>query len=177
MGMYGCGLYIDGLSQGLSHWTDNWPLFSTYTPLTYTQAHSLEHITEDSGSIDLSDRVNALQLFYLSAGACLGRRGVHYVCKHLCIGVPGPCLLSDSAGVPFGGWVGAIVHWEGVWGGRWEVGEQEDPCWGWSVGWDWWCRASSPGALGASHLSLSCLWSCRGGQGSGLKHGLTLSCF
>lgn len=65
---------------------------------------------------------------YLSAGASLGRPGVHYVCKRLCIGAPGPCLLSDSVGVPFGGWEGAAGRWEGVWGGRWEAGELEDPC-------------------------------------------------
>lgn len=105
MGMYGCGLYIDALPQGLSHWTDNWPLFSTCTPLSRTQAHSLDLIT-DCRPVDVSAAVSALS--YLSAGACLGRRGVHYVCKRLCIGVPGPCLLSDSAGVPFGGWVGGI---------------------------------------------------------------------
>lgn len=57
-------------------------------------------------SIDSSDHVNAEQLFYLSAGACLGRHDVHYVCKRLYIGVPGPCPLSGSAGDPFGGWVG-----------------------------------------------------------------------
>lgn len=93
--------------------------------------HKLTVLTsEHCGSIDLSDTVNALQLFYLSAGACLGHHGVHYVCKRLCIGVPEPCLLSDSAEVPFGGWAGGIGHWEGAWGGRWEAGEQEDPCWG-----------------------------------------------
>lgn len=74
--------------------------------------------------------MNAVQRFYLSAGACPGRHGVRCVCKHLCTGARGPCLLSDSAGVPFGGWVGGIGRWEGVWGGHWEVGEQEDPCWG-----------------------------------------------
>lgn len=86
--------------------------------------------SEHCGPIGLSDTVNALQLFYLSAGACLGHHGVHYVCKRLCIGVPEPCLLSDSAEVPFGGWAGGIGHWEGAWGGRWEAGEQGDPCWG-----------------------------------------------
>lgn len=69
-------------------------------------------------TFDLSSQVNALKFFYLSAGACLGHHGVHYVCKCLCIGVPGPCPLNDSAGVPFGGWVGGAGHWEGVWGGR-----------------------------------------------------------
>lgn len=71
-----------------------------------------------------------MQLSYLSAGVCPGLRGVHYVCKRLCIGVPGPCLLSDSVGVPLGGLVGGVGRWEGVWGGHWEAGEQEDPCWG-----------------------------------------------
>lgn len=60
--------------------------------------------------------MNALQLFYLSAGACHGLRGVRYACKHLCIGVPEPCLLNDSAGVPLGGLAGGGCHWEGVWG-------------------------------------------------------------
>lgn len=41
MGMYGCGLYIDTVPQGLSHWTDRWPLFSTYTPFIYTEARSV----------------------------------------------------------------------------------------------------------------------------------------
>lgn len=72
--------------------------------------------------------MNAEQLFYLSAGACPERHDVHYVCKRLCIGVQGPCPLSGSAGDPFGGWVGGAGHWEGVWGGRWEAGEQEEPC-------------------------------------------------
>lgn len=80
--------------------------------------------------MDSSKHVNALQLLYLSAGACLGHRGVHYVCKRLCIGVPGPYLLSDSAGVLLGGLAGGAGHWEGVSGGRWEAGEREGPCWG-----------------------------------------------
>lgn len=67
-----------------------------------------------------------MQLSYLSAGVCL----VHCVCRRLCTGVQGPCLLSGSAEVPSEGWEGGTVHSEGVWGGRWEVGEQEDPCWG-----------------------------------------------
>ena len=128
MGMYGCGLYIDALPQGLSHLTDNWPLFSICTPLSYAQAHSLDHISGDCRPIDSSLR--AVQLSYLSVGACLGRRGVRYVCKRLCIGVQGPCLLSDSAGVPFGDWAGGIDHWEGEWGDHWEEDEQEDRCWG-----------------------------------------------
>lgn len=28
-------LYIDALPEGLSHKTDNWPLFSTYISLSY----------------------------------------------------------------------------------------------------------------------------------------------
>lgn len=74
--------------------------------------------------------INRTQLSYLSVGACPVRRGAQYVCKRLCIGVPAPCLLSDSAGVPFGGWAGGVVHWEGVLGCRWEAGGQEDLCWG-----------------------------------------------
>lgn len=69
---------------------------------------------------------DAVQLSYLSAGVCLAR----CVCKHLCTGVPGPCLLSDSAEVPSEEWEGGTGRSEGVLGVRWEAGEQEDPCWG-----------------------------------------------
>lgn len=34
-------LYIDALPEGLSHKTDNWPLFSTYISLSYARAHVL----------------------------------------------------------------------------------------------------------------------------------------
>lgn len=68
-------------------------------------------------------------MVYLSAGACLGRHGVHCVCMHLCTGVPRPCLLSENAGVPPGGWAGGEGHWQGVLGGHWEAGERGDLCW------------------------------------------------
>lgn len=71
-----------------------------------------------------------VQLFYLSAGACPGHRGVRYACTRLCTGVPEPCLLGDSAEVPFVGWVGGTGRWEGAWRGHWGAGEQEDLCWG-----------------------------------------------
>lgn len=70
------------------------------------------------------------QLLYLSAGACLARRGVHYVCTRLCTGAPEPCLPSDSAEVPFAGWGGGTGRWEGAWRGRWEAGGQVALCWG-----------------------------------------------
>lgn len=65
-----------------------------------------------------SEPADAQLLFYLSAGAALGCRGVRYVCRRLCSGVPEPCPLSGSAGDPLGGWVGGTGRWEGEWGGR-----------------------------------------------------------
>lgn len=103
--------------------------FVLYLHPTFICSHSLYHTTGDQIPTDLSSPASVSQLLYLSAGVCLGRRGVHCACKRLCIGAPGPCLLGGNAGVPFGGWAGGISRWEGVWGGRWEAGEQEAPCW------------------------------------------------